>query len=45
MKISTKKHLLKNLEGFINRGEDYGIIRGAVERGMIEWRDESQPNS
>lgn len=39
------KASLKNLEDFIYRGEDYGIIRGAVERGITEWREELQQSN
>lgn len=36
---------LKTIHDFVNRAVGYGIIRGAVERGLSEWENESHPNS
>lgn len=36
---------LKNIKDFAGHANSYGIIRGAVERGLKEWEEESQANS
>lgn len=41
----TVKAPLKNIKDFVDHANSYGIIRGAVERGLQEWQEESHPNS
>lgn len=36
---------LNNIKNFVNFADDYGVIRGAIERGLQEWEEESQQNS
>lgn len=36
---------LKNIEWFVKDASSFGIIRGAVERGLEEWREGSQQNN
>lgn len=36
----TIKAPLKNIKDFADHANSYGIIRGAVERGLIEWEKE-----
>lgn len=41
----TIKAPLNNIKWFVKDGSSFGIIRGAVERGLMEWEEESQRNS
>lgn len=41
----TLKAPLKNIKDFVDHANSYGIIRGAVERGLSIWENESQANN